>query len=587
MSTGEAPRPSLRTVVGEASLLAVVMAFGAFLCLHHGRVGFMPLDHSIVWDGAWRLLSGQRPFRDFVTPNGLVPMALQAGFFKAFGVTWFAYVLHAAVVNGLFAAAAFVLLRSFEAPAPLAGFYALLGGVVFYPPFGAPFMDQHAFFFTLLSVLAAAAAASLDGRTARVAAFALPWLVAFAWLSKQMPSVLIPVAVAAVWWARPPRPWRAVLVPLALGTLAVAALFGAFLLATQPSLVATYAFALPGAIGRARLVQLLSPREYVAACIEARRAWGMASVEVVGLAFGFGLSVVARAGGHGALARLGAGLVGAGAYFLAGPTAARAVVAVTMIAAALVPSPPLDAWAKTLRPALGFVMVAEALLLICLAHALLTFNQPHNAIPFAFVALGLVHLAALRATPPAARAVRGAIAVGLLVIATRDAWSFEARVNATRRVHKLDRAQVARPAAAAGLPPALSFLEWRTPAEFGARAEDLAELTRFLAKAPRNFLLLGDTSILYALAGRPSVAPSVWFHPGLTYPAPGTPGFSSYEDALLRAMAAHDVGYVVLEGDRTFLGTQLSDFPRLQREVLGKGCGHRQVGTFSILILCR
>ena len=29
------------------------------------------------------------------------------------------------------------------------------------------------------------------------------------------------------------------------------------------------------------------------------------------------------------------------------------------------------------------------------------------------------------------------------------------------------------------------------------------------------FLLIGDTSPLYGLTGHPSIAPSLWFHPGL------------------------------------------------------------------------
>jgi hypothetical protein len=42
--------------VGEGSLVAFLIVLGAGLCLHHGRVGFMPLDQSIVWDGAWRIV---------------------------------------------------------------------------------------------------------------------------------------------------------------------------------------------------------------------------------------------------------------------------------------------------------------------------------------------------------------------------------------------------------------------------------------------------------------------------------------------------------------------------------------------------
>ncbi len=98
-----------------------------------GRLGFMPLDQSIVFDGAWRLLSGQVPFRDFTTPDGLTPIVLQALFFQALGVTWFAYCLHAAVFNGLFCCLAYGLLRGIGAPRAAALLYGALSGVVFYP----------------------------------------------------------------------------------------------------------------------------------------------------------------------------------------------------------------------------------------------------------------------------------------------------------------------------------------------------------------------------------------------------------------------------------------------------------------------
>src|SRR5512134_1418500 len=71
------------TTVADGMACALLVALGTGLCLDHGRVGFMPLDQSIVFDGAWRLLCGQRPFRDFVVPSGLVPMVMQAAFFKA------------------------------------------------------------------------------------------------------------------------------------------------------------------------------------------------------------------------------------------------------------------------------------------------------------------------------------------------------------------------------------------------------------------------------------------------------------------------------------------------------------------------
>jgi len=81
---------------------------------------------------AWRILSGQIPFRDFNTPNGIVPMILQAAFFNIFGVDWFAYCLHAACINGAFCILVYLLLKLLEVSRSLSFFYAFLSGIVFY-----------------------------------------------------------------------------------------------------------------------------------------------------------------------------------------------------------------------------------------------------------------------------------------------------------------------------------------------------------------------------------------------------------------------------------------------------------------------
>ena len=91
-------------------ICAVIFALGAANCLYLGRLGFMPLDQSIVFDAGWRILNGQVPYRDFVTPTAVVPGGTQALFFAAFGVNWSAYVLHAALLNGAFAVLVLLIL---------------------------------------------------------------------------------------------------------------------------------------------------------------------------------------------------------------------------------------------------------------------------------------------------------------------------------------------------------------------------------------------------------------------------------------------------------------------------------------------
>jgi hypothetical protein len=71
-----------------AALAGLCLAAGAaWLCLHHGRRGFLPLDQSIVFDGGWRVFRGQIPFVDFVTPAAIVPSVMQAAIFRVAGVT--------------------------------------------------------------------------------------------------------------------------------------------------------------------------------------------------------------------------------------------------------------------------------------------------------------------------------------------------------------------------------------------------------------------------------------------------------------------------------------------------------------------
>ena len=72
----------------DFALLLLVSVFGFALCWQIGRIGYLPLDQSIVFDGAWRVVSGQVPWRDFVTPNGLSPILMQALVFQLFGVSW-------------------------------------------------------------------------------------------------------------------------------------------------------------------------------------------------------------------------------------------------------------------------------------------------------------------------------------------------------------------------------------------------------------------------------------------------------------------------------------------------------------------
>ena len=499
--------------------LAVLLAsLGGALCLHYGRVGLMPLDQSIVFDGGWRLLNGQIPYRDFTTPAGLVPIALQAVFFRCFGVSWFAYCLHAAVMNGLFCVLAFRLLARLDAGMPAAAFYALLSGVVFYPPFGVPYMDQHAFFFSLATVVVIVEAATAPpGRHRTLALAAIPWLLTIAYLSKQIPSVLVVPLVGLLAFALDRNDIRPSLRVLLVSAVAIAALLVAAVYATDTARLAEALFTRPGLEGRGRVLALLDGAGFVGQAGELLRASRLSLLPTT--------------------------ILGALLLLIKGPRDRGAFRSI-------------PSW---LRP-----MLALYLLAVCAAFVMVTDNQGENGIPFVFLSAGLVQ-AELVIRGQSGKWRRAALVASevIAVCGAADAVLFNVRVNETRMVHELDGVARAAPRAEAALPPGLEFLQWKLHPFYRFTPEDLGETVAFLRGAEGPIYVFGDLTILYALTGRPSVGESLWLHSGLTFPAPGQPGFDAWEARLLEQLEQKRVRFVVRESRQTYNGLRLSQFPRL------------------------
>ncbi len=521
----------------DAVLAVVAAAFGLLLSLHYGRIGYMPLDQSIVFDGGWRVLGGQLPFRDFSTPSGVTPIVLQALFFKWLGVDWFSYCLHAAVVNGLFCAVVYGILRALGGGCMLSFLYGLLSGAVFYPPMGVPYMDQHAFFFGTVAVLLAVASARLRSPWLQTSSLvALPPMLVLAYLSKQIPALFfLPVLVLPLWpW--PGRRGKAVLVLTSSAVTALAAVaMAAVLLGVESRQFLESFVLLPGTAGGDRLRSLASASSLPLAMLTVSRSWSL-----LGIAF---IHLLALA------------------------------VAIHLLRRDSSP----EKTASVLR-----LILAEHLLLTCTLFAILTKNEAENSIPYVFLALGLVQVSAGKALSRWPR-LAAALAATLAITATTDAYRFNTRVNRTRLVLGLE--DTLPPAVAPALPPGLSFMRWRDPSFGGYSAQDLTDLLAFLREAPGNFLLVGDASILYGLAGRPSVSPVLWFHPRLTLPGRNTGGFAAFERRLIESLRRHDVRYVVVEMNGTFMGTRPAYFPALVDYIQARIKGRRSFGTFDLIEL--
>ncbi len=524
------PRAGRRYALDLVACLAIA-ALGAALELHYGRMGFMPLDHSPNFDGGWRTLCGQVPFRDYHTASGIPPSLIQGGFFALFGVSWFSYVLHAALANALYGVLAYGLLARLGLARVAALAYGALSTVVLFPPIGVPFMDAHAHLFSLSAVaLAAWASTSPRSRTEVAAWLAAPALALAAWGSKPTPSVAVPAIVALLALRGTLRDILRRLSWMAGGALLASVFLLALALGVDLERAGTYLFEMPAEIGTLRVERIGGPTSL--------------------------LSYARVCAAHLGLLTYSCGpAIALGALILAAVRAWRAR---------------RNGVPETVAGSARAAATSAAFFLAGVVHLFLTNNEPELGIGFLFVALGFAHLAIQELGRGGGRAMRwSTYAVGALLVlmGVLDRWSFDRRFNATRVANDLvfDPGEAER--AAPELPEGRGYLRWSVPKGTPYSPADLRRTCLFLAGQREGFVLIGDATILHGLAGKPTTMPSLWFHPGVTIPMPDDPRFAAYEDLLLGSMRRHGVRFVVQEGERTWNHRKLADFPRLARIV--------------------
>ncbi len=545
MSPRDADRAPLSARAGRLVGLALgVFALG--LSLFHGRVGYMPLDQSIIFDGGWRMWNGQVPFRDFDSPNGLVPSAMQALLMGLFGPTWLAYVWHAALANAAFAVGCWIFLTTWRVGPWPALAACIAAAVTFYPPIGVPYMDQHAFLFCMFALVLSSRAACREGTHWHW--LAVGTCLGLAWLSKQTPTVFVafvPLGIAA--FARPVRglrPWQWTALGAVATVLAVLLLLLA--LGADWARIVTYVFVRPGDEGRARLRAFPSLLEF--------------RLRLFGIGYELGLWS----------ANLALGLT---------------MLLMASIARRLWHRP---SGFRGLHSTMGLLLLGLGLLLSSFLHSSLTSNQAELSIPLIFAALALIQHAARNHWGLTGLSLRRALWLPTLValvpslVILRDTWLFERKVNRTRAACDVVVGSEPMDWARSELPTELRFMSWALPRICTYTAGDFGALVRFLREREEPLFLLSDASILYALCGKQSLAPSLWFHPGLTLPRASEPEFAHYERQLLENLAGRPF-LVVVEGERTWIGCKWSDFRELSALAEARGSELAQFGPFRVL----
>lgn len=497
------------------------------LCYHAGRIGFMPLDQSIVFDGAWRVANGQIPWRDFMTPDSLVPIVIQSVVFAIAGTNWTTFVVHAAAVNALGAMFVFGYLRTTRLGTIASASGALATAVWLYPLMGTPYRDQHSLFFAGCALLA-------SWRAAEVQRAPWWWIAAgvtgaLALMSKAIPAaIVLPLAALSLLISPTAGVARGLLIAGVAGVSTVTAALGALVAAgAHWTDIVESVWLVPAGLGPARLSEFIvrPGAVYFDFYVAMRLSFWSGLTLIMGTVMAIGVRVRAAA---------------ATRHVLAPMTCALALMATTVVSAGLT-------WNEPVLLA-GLLPLAFALLLLALLRGL------EDGTLFSHHGARVARMAAMTA-----------MSLALIGDATRGYW----RVVLARQGHDMVvTAHEREPAPPARLADA-GFSVWRVPEHYTSAATSFDRLITWLDQHPGNFVLAGDEAIVYGLTGRPSISPILWIHPGLTFRDDAV----AHERLRVRledAMTNHQVRWIVLPANTPWMSADTSPAAMLA-ERFGEG----------------
>lgn len=536
-------------IVEVIAFLALIL-FAYLLTIKSGERGFFPFDQSIVFDGGYRILQGQVPYKDFLIPFGPIVFWLQALFFKLLGVNYFAYLVHAALANVLATICSVLLLRILFPSQKLLSFIGgLLTAVWFYPIFGTPWFEQTAFLFSLLSLLGITAAAFLPDLTptkTNLLHFLAGVCALLDFLSKQNAGLyIIPVYFILILTAHLPN-IKSIFRNTVVFTLGfgVALLLFALWLITFSDLDNFYQhfYVIPSNLGLGRLQ--LNPYNLLKSFLRNARPLSLRLLLITVL-----------------------------------PTA---IVLVLRYLAARRRGYDPD------RPEFYAAVLAAGLISLQDFFSATSRNELENGLPFTGVivaiAIFLVYTAAIRLISHldlnnAFRRIILALVVLASITLVLDFSIYGLRFAFNRSVHGVFELQ--------RHPPKLSIdkledLRWLTT-DYGGRIteQDLRDLIAYLKSSNTNFFVFPDFTLLYALLDAPSPQPLLWFHQNLTYPFDYDADLDQW---VIDDLIQNEVGIVVLE-QQSFSGTneRLNHFPRLESFIDQEFDRVATIGNFLIL----
>ena len=177
----------------EVFYILVLIIFSFSFNQYYGYKGILPIDSFLIFNSGYDFLNGYYPFKDYWTIKEPFIDFLQAQFFKLFGVTWFAYVLHASFFNFLITISTYLILRFFLLSPGYSFFYSLCVAILTYPSAGTPFSDHHALILSVISLYIFFLAIKTNKN---IYWFIIPFFLGFSFLCKQAPTAYIVLVIS-------------------------------------------------------------------------------------------------------------------------------------------------------------------------------------------------------------------------------------------------------------------------------------------------------------------------------------------------------------------------------------------------------
>ncbi len=525
--------------IAELLIIGGIISAGFFLCFASGSRGFFAFDQSMTFDGAWRILCGQVPFKDFFMPFGPMAFWLQAGFFKLLGVNYFAYIFAASFVNLLATLCGIVIIKIlFPGRSWLAYLCGIITAVWFYSIYGTTNAEQTAFFFSLAGItfvlpvllyrLSVAAARSLllaSGVCALLSliskqnagAFIFPLYFLLIILGSEFSLKM--VVSRSMWFF--------------LGFFLSLSVFCLWLVIySRPAVFLEYFLRIPWEVGMNRIIY----NPFHAAFFDSA---GLLFIQYL---FWFSLVVAVYVFFH---------------YLF------------NLIQGKEFSLPRLLA---------SFLCIYTVFFQYLFMRTAM--NQKENGFPFLGIILAAVSGFILPKKSPRKRVVLNWVLAVLIGLSSIYVIVYGVETALTRKVQDVfsgskfpKRSFIKK----------LEVLKWGQPTEvlgYDVQESDIAAVYEYLEAQNKPFFIFPDFTIFYGLLNFPSPQPVLWFDKGFSY--------SKRYDAKLDEWVVDDlkkkqVAIVVLE-EKSFLTTdkRLGDFPQLKAYIFDNFIKVRSIGIFSV-----